>query len=700
MQLSLERKTEIAIALLLTLLLGIGFVAYRNSTEFMANSAQMVHTREVRGNLHRILSLVEEIETSQRGYIITGETSFLAPYLKAVDKIEARLTHVSALVGNEPELRPQLETLTGLVRSRVAFAAESIELRRSKGFAAARDLVASGKGTREMDQIRTLIVEMRDAERIQLLEHSNKTSALAQSTITVAQAGSALAVFIALVIGIAYRWGLTARRQAEEALQKSLAKQTLVMRALPLVIYSAKATEDFGALWVSDNMEQLSGFPGSLFVSEPGLWATRLHPDDRERVLQEFEKLSELSALHVEYKWQVADGTYRWFLDRALLQTSSDGSSKQVLGLWLDITERKATDERLREVNDRLSALIHASPVGIVILDSEGFCRLWNPAAEQIFGWREDEVLGRLLPTVAPEQSNEHRFLRERVMEDKAFTDLEVVRYRKDGRPVSISLSTAPLRDRSGAIEGLIGLMADITQRKLADLQLSQSRDQLRALMTRLHSAREEEGTRIAREVHDELGQAMTSLKLDLSWVAKRLSVPETADSRGQMLERIQGTMQQVDATIHAVRAIATALRPSVLDELGLTAALEWQTRDFEKRTGIRCTSSMPSVPLPIGPDQATAIFRIYQEILTNVARHAQASQVRIHLDVSAHWLTLEVCDNGRGIPEGTVLKNNSLGLLGMRERAAAWGGDISVIGAEGKGTTVKVRLPLSEGSA
>ena len=108
----------------------------------------------------------------------------------------------------------------------------------------------------------------------------------------------------------------------------------------------------------------------------------------------------------------------------------------------------------------------------------------------------------------------------------------------------------------------------------------------------------------------------------------------------------------------------------------------------------------MPSVPLPIGPDQATAIFRIYQEILTNVARHAQASQVRIHLDVSAHWLTLEVCDNGRGIPEGTVLKNNSLGLLGMRERAAAWGGDISVIGAEGKGTTVKVRLPLSEGSA
>jgi len=286
------------------------------------------------------------------------------------------------------------------------------------------------------------------------------------------------------------------------------------------------------------------------------------------------------------------------------------------------------------------------------------------------------------------------------VMKDEAFTDLEVMRYKKDGTPVHISLSTAPLRDPSGTICGLLGLMVDMTQRKQAELQLSQSRDQLRALATRLHLAREEEGTRIAREVHDELGQAMTSLKLDLSWVARRLSIPETADSRGQLLERIQGTMQQLDVTIQTVRAIATALRPSVLDELGLAAALDWQTRDFEKRTGIRCKWSMPPVPIPIGPDQATAIFRIYQEILTNVARHAQASHTRIYLGISAGWLVLEVCDNGRGIPESSLANRNSLGLLGMRERAAQWGGDISILGAEGMGTTVRVRLPLFEGVA
>lgn len=700
MQLSLERKTEIVIALMLLLLLGIGFVSYRSSTEFIHSSAQVVQSREVRGSLQRILSLLEEIETGQRGYIITGESSFLEPYLRATDNIEDWLMHVKTLVTDEPQLQAHVDILIGLVKSRIAFAEESIELRRSRGFAAARDLLLSGKGKQEMDQIRSLINEMREAEKIQLLEHSKRTRTLAQSTIAVAEAGSALAVVIVLVMGTVYRRGLTVRRRTEHALQESLAKQALVIRALPVVIYSARASGDFAALWVSDNIEKVSGFPGGVFLKDTALWAARRHPDDRERVVQEFQRLPEVETLNVEYRWQVADGTYRWFLDRAVLQTTPTGQAKEILGLWLDITERKVMEDRLREVNGRLTALVRASPVGIVILDADGLCRLWNPAAEHIFAWCEDEVLGRLLPTVAPEQSDEHRSLRERVMKDEAFTDLEVVRYKKDGTPVYINLSTAPLRDPHGTICGLIGLMVDMNQRKQAEFQLSQSRDQLRALTTRLHSAREEEGARIAREVHDELGQAMTSLKLDLSWVARRLSIPETADSRRHMLERIQGTMRQLDITIQSVRAIATALRPSVLDELGLAAALDWQTRDFEKRTGIRCEWSMPSVPIPIGPDQATAIFRIYQEILTNVVRHAQASNVRIHLGTSAGWLVLEVCDNGRGILESISANNSSLGLLGMRERAAQWGGDISILGTEGKGTTVTVRLPLSRGIA
>ena len=220
MRLSLERKTEIAIALMLVLLLWIGFVAYRSSTEFIASSAQVVHSREVRGSLQRILSLVEEIETGQRGYIITGENSFLEPYQRATAKIQERLAHAKTLTAHEPELRAQIETLISLVNSRVAFAAESIELRRSRGFSAARDALLSGKGQQDMERIRSLIIDLREAEKVQLLEHSNRTTAMAQSTIMVAESGSILAVGIVLIMGTVYRLGLAARRRAEQALQE------------------------------------------------------------------------------------------------------------------------------------------------------------------------------------------------------------------------------------------------------------------------------------------------------------------------------------------------------------------------------------------------------------------------------------------------------------------------------------------------
>jgi len=495
-----------------------------------------------------------------------------------------------------------------------------------------------------------------------------------------------------------YKLDLSRRQRAEEALRVSEAKQGLIMQTLSVASYSAMASGNFEVLWVSDNIDVISGFPSTAFLQDADFWVSRIHPVDRERVLRAFQRLPETGTVHVEYRWQIAEGTYRWFLDNAVLQKSPDGTASEIVGIWLDITRQKEIEDQLRQTNEQLTALIHASPVGIVILDAVGNCRLWNPAAERIFGWREDEVLGRPLPTVAPEQSDEHRSLRELVMKDEAFTDLEVVRYKKDGTPVYISLSTAPLRDPSGTICGVLGLMADMTQRKQVGLDLSQSRDQLRALATRLVSVREEEGTRIAREVHDELGQAMTSLKLDLSWMARRLSIPETSVSRGQLLDRVRGTMQLLEVTIQTVRTIATELRPPVLDELGLAAALDWQTRDFEKRTGIRCEWSMPLTPIPIGPDQATALFRIYQEILTNVVRHAQASNIRIRYNISAGWFVLEVCDNGRGISDSILANRNSLGLLGMRERAVQWGGDISILGAEGKGTTVTVRVPLLGG--
>jgi PAS domain S-box-containing protein len=695
-----EKYIWIGLGVAYLLFFSMAAVVYRSTTGFMQTASDMARSHEIRSTFERIGAALDDVETSHHAYFVSGDDLLLEWYDRSVKRIRNRIKEVRELTGDAPRHQKRLNTLEKLAESRLDLAEQSFSIARSQGFAAARMSIQSGQDNGATEKIRRLIKELIDEEVGEIAEHSKRSTALAQSTIMFVGGGSLVVLAFVLGVGVVYKLDLSRRQQTEKALKTSETKQGLIMRTLSVASYSARASGNFGALWVSDNVDVISGFPSTAFLEDANLWVSRLHSADRERVLLAFQRLPEVGAVNIEYRWQIADGTYHWFLDNAVLQNNPDGVAREIVGIWMDITPQKEIEGKLRQSNEQLTALIHASPVGIVILDAIGNCLLWNPAAERIFGWREDEVLGRPLPTLAPEQSDEHRSLRELVMKDEAFTDLEVVRYKKDGTPVDISLSTAPFRDPSGTICGVLGLMADMTQRKQIGLELSHSRDQLRALATRLVLVREEEGTRIAREVHDELGQAMTSLKLDLSWMARRLSTPETVVSRGQLLERVQGTMQLLEVTIQTVRAIATALRPPVLDELGLAAALDWQTRDFEKRTGIRCEWSMPLAPIPIGPDPATALFRIYQEILTNVVRHAQASNIRVHLDISADWLVFEVCDNGRGMQDSIQANQHSLGLLGMRERAAQWGGDVSVLGAEGMGTTVTVRLPLLRGVA
>ena len=234
-------------------------------------------------------------------------------------------------------------------------------------------------------------------------------------------------------------------------------------------------------------------------------------------------------------------------------------------------------------------------------------------------------------------------------------------------------------------------LMREIAERREAERRVSLSRQSLRDLTARLQSVREEEQTRIAREIHDELGQALTGLKMDVAWLAKNL--PPAAKPLVQKTEAMSGL---IDDTIHAVRRIASGLRPEVLDEAGLAAAIEWEIKEFQKRTGVRCRIKLPAQEPVLGREQATAVFRILQEALTNVIRHAHATRLVAELTVSANELQLEVQDNGRGITESELRSGKSLGLLGMRERALLIGAEIDIAGVKGAGTRVTLSLPLT----
>jgi signal transduction histidine kinase len=286
------------------------------------------------------------------------------------------------------------------------------------------------------------------------------------------------------------------------------------------------------------------------------------------------------------------------------------------------------------------------------------------------------------------------------------FETARLIRTRERSRLTPIIFLTAANDDMSsmfrgyevGAVDYLLKpVVPEILKSKVSvfvDLfrkgeRLRESEDKLRRLAAHLISIREEERAHIAREIHDELGQVLTGLKMEVTWLAKRLSDPV-------LLEKTESMCGLIDSTVQTVRKIATGLRPEMLDDMGLIAAVAWQAKEFQKRTGIRCRTKLPPETTKPDHDVATTVFRIFQEILTNVARHSRATRVDIDLAIGEDKLELDVLDNGVGIQDRDVGGRKSLGLLGMQERALLFGGEVNVAGKAGEGTRVSVTIPIA----
>lgn len=233
-------------------------------------------------------------------------------------------------------------------------------------------------------------------------------------------------------------------------------------------------------------------------------------------------------------------------------------------------------------------------------------------------------------------------------------------------------------------------LQTEISERRRAAEELQRSQEQLRNLFARVQAVREEERTRIARELHDELGQILTALKMDLS------TLHAAYTGHGPFAERSKSMMKVIDSTIQSVRRILSELRPGILDHLGLPAALEWQAKEFQTRTGIQCKFTMDSSDISLDTETATALFRMFQEALTNVLKHADATRIRISLEEKKGEVILCIWDNGRGITDEEIRNPNSLGLVGIHERARILGGTAAIKRMKNKGSMVRVSLPLT----
>ncbi len=692
-RISLEQKVAVGFGAVLILLFGIGLVSYWNTTDLIGREVRVAHTHQVREAIEHLLYLMEDVEDRQRLDLLTGENQYQHSYQDAGRNIDAKIQNLKDLTSDDQAQQTHLLALRRLIGLRLAQLKATIDLRNTGRLGLDEQRMHQHVGKETMDQILTVLSTMREEEQTQLITWSKQADQAAAFTLTFIVVGSFLTIGLAIGGGALIYYDLSKRRQVEQVAMLGQARQALILRSLPIVMYSAKASGDYGALWVSENIEIVTGYPAQRFLDDSSLWASRIHPDDRDKTLMKFNALSETNTLATEYRWQKHDGEYRWFRDQAMLIRQSDGVPQELIGLWADFTEERQANELIRRQAD----IINQIQESVITVDMNGYVTSWNHGAEQLLGYTATEALGKHISFVYPEEDRE--FLEHHVLalvKAKGTHQVEIRRRTKSGALRFAQLSLTLLRNDSGDPCSIVGYSMDITDRKRGEEALLKSRNQLAALAVRLESVREDERGKIALEVHDVLGQALTGLKLDMSWVYKQLVESHGSFEPSSVLSRLTASLELVDATIQSVREITTTLRPSVLDQLGLEAAIEWQAQEFRHRTGIACVTSISPDHISVNAQQSTALFRILQEVLTNVVRHAHATSVDIMLEETREHVMMQILDNGKGITAAEQSGTQAFGLLGMRLRAQQQGGTFAIQGTPGKGTTVTVKIPLS----
>jgi PAS domain S-box-containing protein len=380
---------------------------------------------------------------------------------------------------------------------------------------------------------------------------------------------------------------------------------------------------------------------------------------------------------------------------RAALALDNAGLYETAQQLNADLELRvQARTAELRLSERRLAEAQRLARLGSWHWDIQTNHITWSDELFRIYGLEKGTggiSYDRYIASIHPDERAAVRANVDRTLENhRPFAyDHRIVR--PDGSVRVLHAQGQAIEDEQGQLVALSGTGQDITERKRIEEEVNQSREQLRRLSAHLENAREEERARMAREIHDELGGMLTGLKMDVAQLRRALGAPEP-----RVTEKLDNFSQSIDQTVQTVRRIASELRPSVLDDFGLAAAMEWQLGEFRRRSGLECVWEGSAGSLDLPPEAAIAIYRVFQESLTNIARHAHAKRVAVQVTASAGRLVLRVSDDGRGISPEEALGAKSLGLTGMRERISLLGGQVSVDGRAGQGTTVVVELPLS----
>ncbi|MBL0104766.1 MAG: PAS domain-containing protein [Bacteroidetes bacterium] len=447
-----------------------------------------------------------------------------------------------------------------------------------------------------------------------------------------------------------------------------------------------------GAIFWSDEIYRIFELDPKHFGASYDSFLDLVHPDDKNLVDLAFsDAVRNHTPYDLVHRLLFRDGRIKYVHEQCETTYDKAGNPVLSIGTVQDITVRQITELALAESENRLQTIVRTGPDCIKLTDRDNNLIDMNVAGvEMIEADGLDQIKGQcVLHLVNDPYKEKYKKMTEHIFAGgSGVIDYEITGLK--GGSKWLESHSVPMKNKSGEIVSMLCVTHDITARKKAEDEIKKSNEELRQLAAHIEKIREEERLFISREIHDELGQQLTAMKMDATWVSKKLvGADRLVDSK------LSSLIQMMDKMVKTVRKISSELRPSELEHLGLRTTLELHGQEFERRTGIKLLFNSDASSPTLCPEINIAIFRIFQESLTNIARHSAATEVHTSLDMVGEDVVLRIKDNGVGFIDSKMLGGKTLGILGMQERALLLGGEYRITGQEGKGTAIEVTIPV-----
>lgn len=477
------------------------------------------------------------------------------------------------------------------------------------------------------------------------------------------------------------------RKKLSTELEKSEAKYRSIVETAEEGICTFDEKGDF--FFVNRKFSEMTGYSLQELIERP--YGDMLNEKGKQIIAEKIANRRKGLIENYELKLITKYGSEIWVNVAANPIFDEKNNYLGAIALYTDITERVRLHEELRKHTEYYRILFQQSPLPYQSLDEKGYLNDVNDAWLETLGYSKDQVIGTWFGDYLCEEDKK-RFIEDftNLLKTGEIHELPYRMRRKNGEVFDIAFDGRIGRTESGVLDQAYCLWRDVSLMRKAQAALIENEEKLRALTNHLQTAIENDRAHLAREIHDEFGQLLTGLKLDLAWCKK--NSPEDT----KLQERYKAMNSYVDEAIKISRRLSSELRPGLLDDLGLIPAMEWYLGEFMHRSGIECQSLFPKDEPTLETSLKTTVFRIFQECLTNIARHSHATKVDISMKIEDNLLTMEIRDNGRGITSKEINDSRSLGLLGMQERARQTGGSIEITGNKNKGTLIVSKFPLS----